>query len=208
MQTSLTKGPVTRSLLRFAAPMIAGNLLQQVYNVADTLIVGRFLGPDALAAVGASYAVMVFLTSVVLGLCMGSGMLFSMQYGAGDTAAMKHSMVLSFGFIGAAALLIEGLALALIDPFLRLLQIPEDVFALTRSYLFIIFIGTFFVFVYNYFAAVLLHAAANIPAALSQLGLLRSMWCIEGIILAVNAAVCLFVWSVYRKACVHRPLAG
>lgn len=125
MQTSLTKGPVTRSLLRFAAPMIAGNLLQQVYNVADTLIVGRFLGPDALAAVGASYAVMVFLTSVVLGLCMGSGMLFSMQYGAGDTAAMKHSMVLSFGFIGAAALLIEGLALALIDPFLRLLQIPE-----------------------------------------------------------------------------------
>ena len=62
--------------------------------------------------------------------------------------------------------------------------------------------------IWYYFAAVLLHAAANIPAALSQLGLLRSMWCIEGIILAVNAAVCLFVWSVYRKACVHRPLAG
>ena len=147
MQASLTKGPVTRSLLRFAAPMIAGNLLQQVYNVADTLIVGRFLGADALAAVGASYAVMVFLTSVVLGLCMGSGMLFSMQYGAGDTAAMKHSMVLSFGFIGITALLIEGLSLALIDPFLRLLQIPAEVWTLTRSYLFIIFIGTFFVFV-------------------------------------------------------------
>ena len=62
--------------------------------------------------------------------------------------------------------------------------------------------------IWYYFAAVLLHAAANIPAVLSQLGLLRSMWCIEGIILAVNAAVCLFVWSVYRKACVHRPLAG
>ena len=62
--------------------------------------------------------------------------------------------------------------------------------------------------IWYYFAAVLLHAAANIPAALSQLGLLRSMWCIEGIILAVNAAVCLFVWTVYRKACVHRPLAG
>lgn len=62
--------------------------------------------------------------------------------------------------------------------------------------------------IWYYFAAVLLHAAANIPAALSQLGLLRSMWCSEGIILAVNAAVCLFVWSVYRKACVHRPLAG
>ena len=160
MQASLTKGPVTRSLLRFAAPMIAGNLLQQVYNVADTLIVGRFLGADALAAVGASYAVMVFLTSVVLGLCMGSGMLFSMQYGAGDTAAMKHSMVLSFGFIGITALLIEGLSLALIDPFMALLQIPAEVWTLTRSYLFIIFIGTVFVFVYNYFAAVL-RAAGN-----------------------------------------------
>ena len=165
MQASLTKGPVTRSLLRFAAPMIAGNLLQQVYNIADTLIVGRFLGADALAAVGASYAVMVFLTSVVLGLCMGSGMLFSMQYGAGDTAAMKHSMVLSFGFIGITALLIEGLSLALIDPFLRLLQIPAEVWTLTRSYLFIIFIGTFFVFVYNYFAAVL-RAAGNSAAPL------------------------------------------
>lgn len=76
-----------------------------MYNVADTLIVGRFLGPDALAAVGASYAVMVFLTSVVLGLCMGSGMLFSMQYGRGrhrrDEA--QHGAVLRVHRRGGAA---------------------------------------------------------------------------------------------------------
>ena len=70
MYHDLTKGNISRSLLLFALPMMAGNLLQQFYNVADTLIVGRFLGPDALAAVGSSYTVMTFLTSVILGLCM------------------------------------------------------------------------------------------------------------------------------------------
>ena len=95
----LTAGPVTGSMLLFAAPMIAGNLLQQLYNVADTFIVGRCIGADALAAVGASYSAMVFLTSVLLGLCMGSGVLFSMLWGAGETDRMKQSFAISFGFI-------------------------------------------------------------------------------------------------------------
>ena len=64
----LTQGPITKTLLLFSAPMIAGNLLQQLYNVVDTLIVGHFIGPDALASVGASYALMVFLTSILLSL--------------------------------------------------------------------------------------------------------------------------------------------
>lgn len=62
--------------------------------------------------------------------------------------------------------------------------------------------------IWYYFAAMLLHAAANVPAALSQLGMLRGMWCVEGVILAVNGAVCLFVWAVYRRVCVRRPLTG
>ena len=73
---SLVTGPIQKSLILFALPMMAGNLLQQLYNVADTLIVGRFLGPDALAAVGSSYTLMTFLTSILLGLCMGSGAVF------------------------------------------------------------------------------------------------------------------------------------
>lgn len=72
MALDLTEGSITRRLLLFALPLMVGNLLQQLYNVADTLIVGRFLGADALAAVGSAYALMVFLTSVLLGLCMGS----------------------------------------------------------------------------------------------------------------------------------------
>ena len=81
MQRSLTQGPITRNMLLFALPLMCGNLLQQMYNIADTWVVGRFLGADALAAVGSSYTLMTFLTSIVLGLCMGSGAVISMQYG-------------------------------------------------------------------------------------------------------------------------------
>lgn len=81
MQKNLTEGSVTKTILLFSLPMIAGNLLQQLYNIADTLIVGRFLGSGALAAVGASYTLMTFLTSIFLGLCMGSGAVFSIRYG-------------------------------------------------------------------------------------------------------------------------------
>ena len=79
---SLLEGSVTKSLWLFSLPMILGNLLQQLYNIADTLIVGRYLGSDALAAVGSSFTLMVFLTSSMLGICMGSGVLFSMLYGS------------------------------------------------------------------------------------------------------------------------------
>ena len=81
MQIDLTQGPITRTMLRFAVPMICGNLLQQLYNVVDTLIVGQYLGANALAAVGSAYTLMTFLTSIFLGLCMGSGAVFAIRYG-------------------------------------------------------------------------------------------------------------------------------
>ena len=79
--TDLTDGPVTSSMLYFAIPMILGNLLQQCYNIADTLIVGQYLGKNALAAVGSAFTLMTFLTSILLGLCMGSGAVFSIRFG-------------------------------------------------------------------------------------------------------------------------------
>ena len=82
---NLTQGSITKILLLFSLPIMAGNLLQQFYNIADTLIVGRYLGADALAAVGSSYTLMTFLTSILLGLCMGSGALLSIRYGENDT---------------------------------------------------------------------------------------------------------------------------
>ena len=151
----LTQGPITKTLLLFSAPMIAGNLLQQLYNVVDTLIVGHFIGPDALASVGASYALMVFLTSILLGLCMGSGVVFSMRFGAREMDELKNSLFVSFIFIGFITCLITAASFFFIDPILRLLQIPDDIREMTKDYLLVIFCGIGFTFLYNYFSSLL-----------------------------------------------------
>lgn len=155
MQVNLLQGSVLKSMLLFSVPMIIGNLLQQLYNLTDTLIVGRFLGPQALAAVGASFTLMVFLTSVLLGLCMGSGTAFSMFYGAGQKKELQHALGFSFWFVGALSLVITCLVLVFLDPLMVLLQIPREIFRQTGDYLRIIFCGIFFTFLYNYFASVL-----------------------------------------------------
>ena len=157
---SLVTGNITWGMLWFAVPMILGNLLQQFYNIADTLIVGRFLGAKALAAVGSAYTLMIFLTSVLLGLCMGSGVVFSLQYGARDHKALKRSIFVSLVLIGVITLLLNIAVFVWIDPILRLLQVPAEVYILMRDYLWIIFGGIGFTFLYNYYAS-LLRAVGN-----------------------------------------------
>ena len=104
----LTEGNILKTLLLFSLPMIAGNLLQQVYNIADTMIVGRYVGADALAAVGSAYTLMTFLTSVIIGLCMGSGAVYSIFFGAGDTDKLRESVWVSFWMIGLVTILITA----------------------------------------------------------------------------------------------------
>ena len=96
MYRDLTKGNITKGLILFALPMMAGNLFQQFYNIADTLIVGQALGKNALAAVGSAYTLMTFLTSVFLGLAMGAGALFSIYLGKNDTDSLKSAIVHAF----------------------------------------------------------------------------------------------------------------
>ena len=141
VQTDLTRGSITGRLLKFALPMMAGNLLQQVYNIADTLIVGRFLGSDALAAVGSSYTLMVFLTSVLLGLSMGAGAYFSIQFGRRDTEKLRQSAALSFAVIALVTLVMNALMFAGINGILRFLKVPSEVTRLMKSYLLVIFSG-------------------------------------------------------------------
>ena len=160
MKGDLTKGPVMGSMLRFAVPMILGNLLQQCYNVADTLIVGRFLGADALAAVGSSFALMTFLTSILLGLCMGSGACFSIRFGEGDEEGLKEGMWVSFVLIAGLALALTAAVYALLEPILTLLRVPPEVRPLMAQYLQVIFAGILATFLYNYFAS-LLRAVGN-----------------------------------------------
>ena len=150
-----TTGPITKNILLFALPLMCGNLLQQMYNIADTWVVGRFLGADALAAVGSSYTLMVFLTSILLGLCMGSGAAISMDYGSGQTDRMRRDVFLSFALIAALSTFLNVLVYVFIDPILDLLCVPADVVPLMKTYLLIIFAGIFATFLYNYYASIL-----------------------------------------------------
>ena len=151
----LTSGNVTTTMLAFAAPMILGNLLQQGYNFADAWIVGRYIGPAALGAVGSAYTLMTFLTSILIGLCMGNGALISYCVGQGEEERMKNRVHLSFVLIGtAAAVLTLGVTLG-VGPILRLLQTPAELMPLMEEYAAVVFTGIVFVFLYNYFAFLL-----------------------------------------------------
>ena len=151
----LTTGSITGNLLLFALPLMAGNLLQQLYNVADTWVVGRFLGADALAAVGSAYTLMTFLTSILLGLCMGSGADFALQYGKRDFDRMKTGIFLSFVLILAITALLTAIVYAGMDGILWVLQVPAAIMPIMREYLIFVFIGIPATFLYNYFANLL-----------------------------------------------------
>ena len=168
-QRNLTEGNITKNLLFFAFPMMAGNLLQQCYNIADTLIVSRFLGANVLAAVGSSYTLMTFLTSILLGMCMGSGAAFSIWYGQKDRKRLKEGMVHAFGLIAAVTIVLNVLVFAGLPLILRLLQVPTEVTPYMEEYLKIIFAGISATFLYNYYAA-LLRAIGNSVVPLVFLG--------------------------------------
>ena len=170
MYRDLTKGNITKGLVLFALPMIAGNLLQQLYNIADTLIVGRALGRNALAAVGSAYTLMTFLTSVFLGLSMGAGALFSICLGKQDKPSLRSAVAHALGLILGVTLLLNAAVYLFLDEILLFLQIPVELAADMRTYLLIIFAGLLATSVYNFFAC-LLRAVGNSVAPLWFLGI-------------------------------------
>nr|WP_297884481.1 MATE family efflux transporter [uncultured Blautia sp.] len=192
-EKNLTEGKILKTMLMFAFPMILGNLLQQIYNIADTMVVGRFLGAEALAAVGSAYTLMTFLTSVLIGLCMGSGAVFSIAYGAGNEQELKKSIWVSFIFVGFITIVMNIFVFVWTDPVLKLLQIPKEVYPLMETYIRIIFLGIVFVFLYNFFAC-LLRAMGNsvVPlwflAVSSVLNIILDLWFVAGLGKGVEGA--------------------
>lgn len=165
----LTEGNIMQKLLKFAFPIMVGNLLQQLYNIVDTLIVGRYLGENALAAVGSAYTLMVFITSIIIGLCMGSSAFFSMQFGAKDQDRLEKGIFTAFVMIGVVALVLNVFVYAAMGAILIFLRVPQEVVLLMREYLVWIFAGILAVFVYN-FVACLLRAVGNSIVPLLFLG--------------------------------------
>lgn len=193
MNHSLTQGPITRKMLLFALPLMLGNLLQQMYNLADAWVVGRFLGPDALAAVGSSYTLMTFLTSILLGLCMGSGAAISMQYGAGQQDRLRRCIFLSFGLIAVLSLVLNGAVYLGMDGILWVLRVPAEIRPLMQDYLAVVFLGILATFLYNYYAS-LLRAIGNsvVPlvflAVSAVLNVVLDLACVVGLGWGVKGA--------------------
>lgn len=169
MTRDLTQGSIPKGLLWFALPLICGNLFQQLYNLTDTWIVGRFIGEGALGAVGSSYTLLTFLSSILLGLCMGSAAYFSIQFGRGDMARLRQGIFQAFVLIGGLTLVLNVAVYLLLGGFLWLLRIPAEVAGLTRTYLLWIFGGIAATFLYNFFAN-LLRAVGDSATPLAFLG--------------------------------------
>lgn len=160
MYYDLTKGKISRCLVLFALPMIAGNLMQQFYNIADTLIVGRVIGKNALAAVGSAYTLMTFLTSVFLGLSMGAGALFSIYKGKEEKENLKAAVGHAFVLIMAVTIVVNIAVYVFMDPILLFLRVPKEVLADMKAYLLVVYAGLIAISLFNFFAC-LLRALGN-----------------------------------------------
>lgn len=202
MENELTRGPVMRTMLRFAVPMILGDLLQQCYNIADTLIVGRFLGAGALAAVGSAFSLMTFLTSIILGLAMGSGTVFSIRFGQKDSLGLREEILASFTLLGIVTVVLNVLVFAGIDWIIRFLRTPDELVELMREYLFVIFAGLIGIFLYNFFASILRSLGNSVVpliflAVSAVLNILLDLWFIAGLGRGVAGAAEATVISQY-----------
>ncbi len=175
-----------QTMLRFAVPMILGDLLQQCYNIADTLIVGRYLGESALAAVGSAFSLMTFLTSIILGLAMGSGTVFSIRFGQKDEKGLKEGILASFTLLASVTIILNVLVFAGLDFIIWFLRTPEELVQMMRDYLAVIFAGLAGIFLYNFFAS-LLRSLGNsvVPLAFltvsACLNIVLDLWFVTGL---------------------------
>ena len=205
MQRDMTKGPIAINILLFSLPLILGNLLQQMYNIADTWVVGHFLGSNALAAVGSSYTLMTFLTSILIGLCMGSGAAISMQYGNKDNKKMRQSIFISFILIALLSIFLNITIYVCMNFIIWILQIPVEIESLTKEYLKIIFLGITATFLYNYFAN-LLRSIGNsvVPlvflAISAILNIILDLVCVLNLNWGVKGAAIATVFSQFVSA--------
>ena len=155
IMNDLTTGNPLHQMIRFAIPMMVGNLIQQLYNIVDAVIVGHVVGSDGLAAVSGSFAVIVFITSIIIGLTMGAGVVYAQYFGAKDYEHLKQALYIGSFFILGITIVLEIGSLWGLTWIIKGMQIPIQIEEMTRSYLGIILGGTIFVFLYNTMACIL-----------------------------------------------------
>lgn len=151
----MTKGNISKILFRFALPLIASSLLQQLYNIADSMIVGNFVGEHAVAAIGVSTSLIMFFTNIIIGFTTGISIYIAHLTGRNERQKTGEALRTSFLYLVPAAILMTAAGLGLIEQVLRLMRTDAGIFPETKAYLSIVFTGFPFVMIYNICSAIL-----------------------------------------------------
>ncbi|HBF3837658.1 Staphylococcal virulence regulator protein A [Clostridioides difficile] len=151
----LTTGHEGKSIFFFAMPMLIGSLFQQLYNTADSIIVGRFIGKEVMAAVSGANPIMFLLVAALMGVSLGFSILVSQFYGSGDLKKVKATIDTTYILLFIGSILISILGIVFGGPMLKLMNTPESIFAQSKLYLTIIFSGILFSAGYNSVSAIL-----------------------------------------------------
>jgi putative MATE family efflux protein len=151
----MTKGNEAKLIFYFALPMLVGNIFQQLYNTVDSIIVGKFLGKEALAAVGTSFPIIFLLVSLIMGITMGATILISQYFGAKDMEKVKKTIDTAYITLFIASIILTIIGLIIGGPVLKLMKVPPEIFQQSKEYLDITFIGLIGMFGYNSMSAIL-----------------------------------------------------
>ena len=155
MELDMTKGTPWKLIVRFIVPIIIGNIFQQLYNMVDTIIVGRFVGVDALAAVGATGSVSFLILGFTQGLTTGFTVLTAQRFGAGDREGMKRSIGSAIILSVFVTVIMTTVSLWGLDGLLTWMNTPEDIFSMSKEYIMVICAGICFNVLYNLQAGIL-----------------------------------------------------
>ncbi|HOI49539.1 MAG TPA: MATE family efflux transporter, partial [Prolixibacteraceae bacterium] len=150
-----TSGNVTKQILSFSAPLVLGSVFQNFYNIIDSIVVGKFLRKEALAAVGASFPVIFTLTSLVIGIGSGASTVLSQYFGAKDMKNVGKTIDTIFVFLFAAAVVVTFVGIALSGFIFRMIGLPDEIIPQSKVYMNIYLSGTFLLFGFNGVSSVL-----------------------------------------------------
>ena len=161
MAKDMTSGKPLKLLLLFTVPLLIGNIFQQFYSMVDTIVVGRYVGPFALAAVGSTGALSFLVIGFATGLMGGFSIIISQQYGALNQSeqknydALKHAVAMSFLLTAVITVLITVAMIFFTRPLLEIMKTPEDIIDDAYTYIFIVFMGVVFTLYYNLVSAIM-----------------------------------------------------
>lgn len=167
---NLTEGTIAPQLISLAAPLIAGSILQQLYNTIDAVVIGRFVGQTAFAGAGVAGTVMNLFVFILTGCCTGFSVVLAQCYGSGDIPKYRQTHFLALVSGMGLTLLFSCFGVSFVTPLLRAINTPDDVLVFARQYLILIFLGLPATYLYNFYSA-LLRSVGNTRSALMFLAI-------------------------------------